>query len=272
MRLLLYKHSRISVAACVISYHRAEYILGETILALTDYTLAEARQHLRNRDFTAVELTRAYLARIAALNDTIKAYLHVSVDEALAMAAAADERIEAGEDTPLLGIPLAIKDVLTTEDIPTTAGSRLLEDYRPPYTATSVQKLMDAGAVILGKTNTDEFAMGTSTENSGYFTTHNPWDLDRVPGGSSGGSAAAVAARMAPGALGTDTGGSVRAPGAFCGVVALKPSYGLVSRYGLIAFASSLDSIGAFGQRVEDVADILQMMAGHDPKDSTSRR
>jgi aspartyl-tRNA(Asn)/glutamyl-tRNA(Gln) amidotransferase subunit A len=235
-----------------------------------DYSLTEARHHLRNGDFTAVELTQAYLDRIAEWDTAIQAYLHVAADQALTMAAEADRRIQAGEDSPLLGIPLAIKDVLTTEGIPTTAGSRLLDGYLPPYTAFSVHKLVEAGAVILGKTNTDEFAMGTSTENSGYFTTHNPWDLSRVPGGSSGGSAAAVAARMALGGLGTDTGGSVRAPGSFCGVVALKPSYGRVSRYGLIAFASSLDSIGTFGRRVVDAAAILQVMAGYDPKDSTS--
>ncbi|HLA44358.1 MAG TPA: Asp-tRNA(Asn)/Glu-tRNA(Gln) amidotransferase subunit GatA [Aggregatilineales bacterium] len=237
---------------------------------LTDLTLSEAREQMRSGDITSVELTQAYLDRIAAMDDTIQAYLHVSSDLALKMATAADERRKNGDDTPLLGIPLGIKDVLMTEGVPTTAASRLLEGYIPPYTAFAVQKLFDAGAVMLGKTNTDEFAMGTSTENSGYQTTRNPWDITRVPGGSSGGSAAAIAARMALGALGTDTGGSVRAPGAFCGVVALKPSYGLVSRYGLIAFASSLDSIGTFGHRVECVVDILQAMAGYDERDSTS--
>jgi len=239
-------------------------------LALTDLTLVEARAKLRSGEITAVQLTQAYLDRIRAVDSTIQAYLHVSETLALQQAQAADERRKQGEDTPLLGIPLAIKDVLVTEGVVTTAASRLLEGYQPPYTAMAVQKLFDVGAVMLGKTNTDEFAMGSSTENSGYMTTRNPWDTTRVPGGSSGGSAAAVAAKMALGALGTDTGGSVRAPGAFCGVVALKPSYGLVSRYGLIAFASSLDSIGAFGNRVDAVADILQGIAGYDERDSTS--
>lgn len=237
---------------------------------LNKLTLSDARGKLQAREITAVELTQAHLDYIKALDDQIKAYITVTEEQALEMAAKADKRLQAGEKTPLLGIPLAIKDVLCTEGVQTTCASRLLEGFRPPYTGTAVQKLFDAGAVMLGKTNTDEFAMGSSTENSGFFTTHNPWNTNRVPGGSSGGSAAAVAAYMAMGGLGTDTGGSVRAPGAFCGIVALKPSYGLVSRYGLIAFASSLDSIGCFGRSVEDVADILQVMAGYDPKDSTS--
>ena len=239
-------------------------------MTLTDLTLAEARHQLQQGEITSVALTQAYLDRIDVLDNQIHAYLHVDAERALLMATAADERRQGGEDTPLLGIPIAIKDVLVTEGTPTTAASRLLEGFMPPYTATAVQKLIDAGMVMLGKTNTDEFAMGSSTENSGYITTTNPWDTSRVPGGSSGGSAAAVAARMSLGALGTDTGGSVRAPGAFCGVVALKPSYGRVSRYGLIAFASSLDSVGAFGRRVEDAADILQAMSGYDYRDGTS--
>lgn len=237
---------------------------------LNKLTLSDARGKLQAGEITAVELTQAHLDYIKTLDDQIKAYITVTEEQALEMAAKADKRLQAGEKTPLLGIPMAIKDVLCTEGVQTTCASRLLEGFRPPYTGTAVQKLFDAGAVMLGKTNTDEFAMGSSTENSGFFTTHNPWNTNRVPGGSSGGSAAAVAAHMAMGGLGTDTGGSVRAPGAFCGIVALKPSYGLVSRYGLIAFASSLDSIGCFGRSVEDVADILQVMAGYDSKDSTS--
>jgi aspartyl-tRNA(Asn)/glutamyl-tRNA(Gln) amidotransferase subunit A len=237
---------------------------------LTTLNFQEVRAGLQKRDFTATELTQAYLARITALDGHIQAYLSVTPELALQMAAQADQRLADGDRGPLLGLPLAIKDVLVTEGVQTTAASQLLKGYLPPYTATSVQKLWEAGAILLGKTNTDEFAMGSTTENSGFFTTRNPWDTSRVPGGSSGGSAAAVAARMALGALGTDTGGSVRAPASFCGVVALKPSYGRVSRYGLIAFASSLDSIGPFGHRVADVADLLQAIAGYDLKDSTS--
>ncbi|MFP4323576.1 MAG: Asp-tRNA(Asn)/Glu-tRNA(Gln) amidotransferase subunit GatA [Anaerolineales bacterium] len=239
-------------------------------MSLTDLTLQQAQTHLHTGEISAVERTRAYLERIDALNDHIQAYITITPEQALHGAARADERRAAGEAHPLLGIPLAVKDVLCTAGVPTTAASRLLENYTPPYTATAVQNLLDAGMVLLGKTNTDEFAMGSSTENSGFFTTRNPWDTSRVPGGSSGGSAAAVAGRLSLGALGTDTGGSVRAPGAFCGVVALKPSYGLVSRYGLIAFASSLDSVGAFGRSVADTAYILAGMAGQDPNDSTS--
>ncbi|MBN1563094.1 MAG: Asp-tRNA(Asn)/Glu-tRNA(Gln) amidotransferase subunit GatA [Anaerolineae bacterium] len=237
---------------------------------LTNLTLTDAQTKLRAGAITAVELTQAHLDRIQAVDPQVKAYLTITEERALEAAAQADQRRTEGEDTPLLGIPLAIKDVLMTQGVPTTCGSRILEGFIPPYTGTAVQNLFDAGAIMLGKTNTDEFAMGSSTENSGFFTTHNPWDLDRVPGGSSGGSAAAVAARMALGALGTDTGGSVRQPASFCGVCAIKPSYGRVSRYGLIAFASSLDQIGAFGRTVEDMAVLLGTIAGHDPRDSTS--
>jgi aspartyl-tRNA(Asn)/glutamyl-tRNA(Gln) amidotransferase subunit A len=239
-------------------------------MTLTSMTLREARDGLRRGDFSAVELTEAYLARIHALDDTVKAYITVTEDEALQAAQRADERRQSGEDGPLLGLPIAVKDVLVTEDVETTCASKILKGYIPPYTATAVQRLQDAGMVMLGKTNTDEFAMGSSTENSGFFTTRNPWSTDHVPGGSSGGSAAAVAAQLAPVALGTDTGGSVRLPASYCGVVALKPTYGRVSRYGLVAFASSLDSVGSFGRTVRDAADVLQAMAGHDPQDSTS--
>ncbi len=241
-----------------------------TDLTLTDLTLSDALARLRSREISAVELTQAYLDRIAQVNPKIDAYLTVTADRAMEQARQADARRARGENGPLLGVPLAIKDVLCTEGVPTTAGSRILENFVPPYTATSVQKLFEAGAIMLGKTNTDEFAMGSSTENSGYCVTRNPWKLDRIPGGSSGGSAAAVAAHIAVGALGSDTGGSVRQPAAMCGVVGIKPSYGRVSRYGLIAFASSLDQIGTFGRTVRDAALLLNVIAGHDNLDATS--
>lgn len=238
--------------------------------ALTDLTITEALAKLRAREISALDLTQAYLDRIAQRNPAVNAYLTVTTEQALAQAKAADERRAQGEDAPLLGIPVAIKDVLCTEGVQTTAGSKILQGFKPPYTATAVQRLFDAGAILLGKTNTDEFAMGSSTENSAYAITRNPWDLTRIPGGSSGGSAAAVAGRMAAAALGSDTGGSVRQPGAMCGVVGFKPSYGRVSRYGLIAFASSLDQIGTFGRSVRDAALMLGVIAGNDPRDSTS--
>lgn len=244
--------------------------------ALTDLTLWEAAGALRAGEISSAELTRAYLERIAALHDRVHAFLHVSQDAALRQAQAADRRLAAWRDTggeppPLVaGIPLAVKDVLCLEGAPATCGSRILEGFYPPYTATSVQRLLDAGAVALGKTNTDEFAMGSSTENSAYGVTHNPWNLERVPGGSSGGSAAAVAARMCCAALGTDTGGSVRQPAAFCGVTGLKTSYGRVSRYGLIAYGSSLDTVGALARSAADLLALFSLMAGHDPLDSTS--
>ncbi|MBX3012626.1 MAG: Asp-tRNA(Asn)/Glu-tRNA(Gln) amidotransferase subunit GatA [Caldilineaceae bacterium] len=233
-------------------------------------TIHEALAGMRAGDFSAVDLTRALLARIEAVDPQVKAYLTVTREQALAQAQGADEHRARGEDGPLLGVPLAIKDVLATAGIETTCGSKILKGFKPPYTATAVKRLEAAGAVMLGKVNCDEFAMGSSNENSGYFVTRNPWNLERVPGGSSGGSAAAVAAQEALGALGTDTGGSVRLPASFCGVVGLKPSYGRISRYGLVAYGSSLDQIGPMTKDVRDAALLLQVMAGQDPLDSTS--
>ncbi len=237
---------------------------------LYELTIHEALAGLRAGAFSAVALTQALLDRIDAVDSQVKAYLTVTRELALTRAHKADEQRARGEDAPLLGVPVAIKDVLATAGIETTCGSQILKGFKPPYTATAVQRLEAAGAIILGKVNCDEFAMGSSNENSGYFVTHNPWDLTRVPGGSSGGSAAAVAAQEALGALGTDTGGSVRLPASFCGIVGLKPSYGRISRYGLVAYGSSLDQIGPLTKDVRDAALLLQVMAGHDPLDSTS--
>ncbi|MDX1415958.1 MAG: Asp-tRNA(Asn)/Glu-tRNA(Gln) amidotransferase subunit GatA [Candidatus Promineifilaceae bacterium] len=225
---------------------------------------------MRSGAISSVDLTEKMLDRVVAVDNTIKGYLTVTDELALEQAADADRRLADGEETPLLGIPIAIKDMICTRGIPTTAGSKILEGYIPPYNAYVVDQLEEAGAILLGKTNTDEFAMGSSTENSAYVTTRNPWNLECVPGGSSGGSAAVVAARTAFGAIGTDTGGSVRQPASFCGLVGLRPTYGRVSRWGVIAFASSLDQVGTFGRTVKDCTAMFQVVAGHDRRDSTS--
>ncbi len=237
---------------------------------LTSLTIAVALDKMRAGECSALELTEAHLARIERLDGDIRAYLTVSADFAREQARAADAARAAGGERPLLGIPIAIKDVLSTKGIETTCGSKILRGYHPLFDATAVARLYEAGAVMLGKLNMDEFAMGSSTENSGFFPSANPWNLDHVPGGSSGGSAAAVAANMALATLGSDTGGSIRQPASFCGVSAIKPSYGRVSRYGLIAYGSSFDQAGPFARTVHDLARILAVIAGPDPLDSTS--
>ncbi len=235
---------------------------------LTDLTLSEMRVGLDARKFSSRELVQASLDQIAKFNSSLHAFLHLDAESALKQADEADHNRQ--PDKPLQGIPIAIKDVLMIEGLPCTCGSKILEGFIAPYTATSVKRLKEAGVIIIGKTNMDEFAMGSSTENSAYGVTHNPWDRSRVPGGSSGGSAAAVAAHDVPVALGTDTGGSVRQPASLCGVTGLKTTYGRISRYGLVAFGSSLDTVGAFGRTAEDVATIFSIMSGRDEKDATS--
>ena len=233
-------------------------------------TLHEARDGLARRDFSSVELTRSCLARIEQVESRVKAFVTVTGDIALSQAEQADRILASGDAQPLTGIPMQLKDLICTKGIRTTCSSRMLENYVPVYDATVAEKLGEQGAVLLGKGNMDEFAMGSSCENSAFFPTRNPWDLARAPGGSSGGAAAAVAAGEAVFALGSDTGGSIRQPASLCGVVGLKPTYGRVSRYGLIAFASSLDQIGPIGKDVTDCALVLNAIAGYDAKDSTS--
>jgi len=226
---------------------------------------------VRSGESSALSVVEESLAQIRAHNDELNVFLYVDEDGARAAAEAIDERIARGENVgTLAGVPVALKDNLCQADVPTTCSSKILEGWRPPYNATVVDRLLAAGAIPVGKTNLDEFAMGSSTENSAFGPTRNPLNTSRVPGGSSGGSAAAVAADMTPLALGSDTGGSIRQPAALCGLVGVKPSYGLVSRYGLIAFASSLDQIGPLAKTVTDAAMTLEAIAGHDPLDSTS--
>ncbi|MGI8307930.1 Asp-tRNA(Asn)/Glu-tRNA(Gln) amidotransferase subunit GatA [Saccharopolyspora hattusasensis] len=239
--------------------------------SLTGLTASDLAAKLQAGEVTSVEVTQAHLDRIAAVDSEVHAFLHVDADGALAAARRVDEDRAAGNVTsPLAGVPLALKDVLTTTDMPTTCGSKMLEGWVPPYDSTVTRRLREAGVVILGKTNMDEFAMGSSTENSAYGPTRNPWDLERIPGGSGGGSSAALAAFEAPLAIGTDTGGSIRQPGAVTGTVGVKPTYGGVSRYGLVAFSSSLDQPGPCARTVLDAALLHEVIAGHDPMDSTS--
>ena len=234
-------------------------------------TAAQMADALANGETTSVELTQAHLDRVAEVDGQVKAFLHVDSEGALAQAKDVDARRAKGEKlSAIAGIPLALKDVLAQKGVPTTAGSKILQGWRPPYDSTVVTKLKDAGVVIMGKTNMDEFAMGSSTENSGYGPTFNPWDLTRTPGGSSGGSSAAVSSFEAPLAIGSDTGGSIRQPAALTGIVGVRPTYGAVSRYGLIAYSSSLDQAGPFGRTVLDTALLHEVIAGHDPKDATS--
>ena len=235
-----------------------------------DATIAQLAESLRTREFSSVELTGHFLARIARHDRDLNAFITVAADVAMVQAERADERLAADEATPLTGIPIAHKDIFCTRGVTTSCGSRMLDNFVSPYDATAVERLEKAGAVMLGKTNMDEFAMGSSNENSYYGPVRNPWNRDTVPGGSSGGSAAAVAARLVPCATGTDTGGSIRQPAALCGITGIKPTYGRVSRWGMVAFASSLDQAGTLARTAEDAALMLQVMSGPDPRDSTA--
>ncbi len=243
---------------------------------LLNLSLSHTIQALRAGDFSSRELTQYFLERITGMEKDIHAFITLTPDLAIEMADQADRQLanwrvhQQSQIPALLGIPIAVKDVLCVKSVRCTCGSRILENFVPPFNATAVERLIQSGVVILGKTNTDEFAMGSSTENSAYGVTHNPWDTSRVPGGSSGGSAAAVSARLAPLALGTDTGGSVRQPASFCGVTGLKPTYGRVSRYGLVSYGSSLDVVGVFAPRVEDISPVFSLIAGQDLLDSTT--
>jgi aspartyl-tRNA(Asn)/glutamyl-tRNA(Gln) amidotransferase subunit A len=239
-------------------------------MELCQLTAYQLHEMLMRKEVTSREITESVLKRIARVEDRIHAFITLTPDVARQQAALADARIQKGETTPLTGIPLAIKDLICTQGVRTTCGSHILENYIPPYDATVIEKLKAAGAVLVGKANMDEFAMGSSTENSFFGPTRNPWDLERIPGGSSGGAAAAVAAGECIASLGSDTGGSIRQPASCCGVVGIKPTYGRVSRYGLVAFASSLDQIGPFSKDVRDAALLLQAICGHDFRDSTS--
>ncbi len=237
---------------------------------LTELTISELSVRLRDKDVSCTEVTEAYLAHIEKVNPFIKSYITVTPELAMKQAEEAQKRIDSGDADLFTGIPVGIKDVLCTKGVRTTCSSKMLENFVPPYDATVIKKLKSQDAVFLGKLNMDEFAMGSSTENSAFFATHNPWDIDRVPGGSSGGSAAAVSARMCAGSLGSDTGGSIRQPASHCGVVGMKPTYGRVSRFGLVAFASSLDQVGPISRDVRDCALMMNVISGYDPNDSTS--